>query len=121
MNAETLTVLIAIGSTLLAFIVGLFTVRPKIRRENEEAKQAELGTHDAEFELTEKIMVKYRELRNEVIVLIEEGTQREAKFRELENSFRELAISENTHKKKLEEINLSIERAKEVCVCGAWR
>ena len=117
---EKITVLIAIGSTALAFLVGLFTVRPKIKKELEEAKQSEIKTHDEEFNLTEKIMDKYRELRSEVVMLIEEGTQREAKFRELEANFRELAISENTHKKKLEEINISIENAKMHCTCGAW-
>ena len=118
---NTTTILIAIGSSAVAFVFGLFTVRPKIRKEQEEAKQSEIETHDAEFNLTEKIMSKYRELRNEVVVLIEEGTQREAKFRELEANFRELAISENTHKKKLEEINISIENAKMHCTCGAWK
>jgi len=118
---EKITVLLAIAGSIAAFVLGLFTIRPKIRKELEDAKQSKLSTHDAEFDLTEKVMDKYRELRSEVITLIEEGTQREAKFRELETSFRELAISENIHKEKLKEINISIEKAKEICTCGAWK
>lgn len=121
MNTTTITVLIGIASSLFGALTMLFTLRPKLRLAKEEANQSELKTHDIEVDLTEKIMVKYRELRLEVITLIEEGTAREAKFREMEANFRELAISENTHKKKLEEINLSIEAAKAHCTCGAWK
>ncbi len=121
MNTATITVLIGIGSSLLGALTMLLTLRPRLKIAAQEAEQSELKTHDAEVDLTEKIMGKYRELRLEVITLIEEGTAREAKFKEMEINFRELAISENTHKRKLEEINISIEAAKAQCTCGAWR
>lgn len=121
MNATLLTVIIGLAGSLAGVLVTLFTMKAKIRRENQEAKQSEFETHDIEFDLTEKIMGKYRALQSEVVTLIEEGGKREAKFREQEENFRLLAISENTHKRKLEEINKSIESAKAHCTCGAWQ
>lgn len=121
MNTATITILIGIASGLLGALTTLLTLRPKLKKETEEAAQSELKTHELEVDLTEKIMGKYRELRLEVVTLIEEGTAREAKFKEMEANFRQLAISENTHKRKLEEINISIESAKAACTCGAWK